>query len=238
MPTSFGAGLVDHRGLLADSPAAERQGRYQPHGAAPSPCGDAQMEGRAQIKDFDISYKHNPQIKVFDGSISQYKLWAERMKDHIARNNHRWAQMLEFVAECKTPVTKEDLWGIRCDGVNAWTLALKLNSFLADWLNADLYGRRTQLAGGVSQKGNGFEVWRQLFVQFAGGTTAVKHGGQMRLKDFPKCRDVLKLEAHLDAWTNCLEEFGSQMYAAPGMLTTMAIDLLPEDCVCMRCQSL
>ena len=229
VPNSFGAGLVDHRGLLQDSPPAERQGRYQPHGAAQSPFGDAQIEGRAQIKDFDISYKHNPQIKVFDGSISQYKHWAERMKDHIARNNHRWAQMLEFVADCKTPVTKEDLWATHCDGVNAWTLALKLNSFLADWLSADLYGRRIQLAGGVSQKGNGFELWRQLFVQFAGGTTAVKHGGQMRLKDFPKCRDIHKLEAHLDAWTNCLEEFGSELYAAPGMLTTMAIDLLPED---------
>ena len=51
----------------------------------------------------------------------------------------------------------------------------------------------------------------------------------MRLKDFPTCRSVLKLEAQLDAWTNCLEELGSEMYAAPGMLTTMAIDLLPED---------
>ena len=85
------------------------------------------------------------------------------------------------------------------------------------------------MAGGISQKGNGFEIWRQLFVHFAGGTTAVKHGGQMRLKDFPKCRDSHKLKAHLDAWANCLEEFGAEMYAAPGMLTTMAIDLLPED---------
>ena len=51
----------------------------------------------------------------------------------------------------------------------------------------------------------------------------------MRLKDFPKCRDVHKLEAHLDAWAICLEEFATELYAAPGMLTTMAIDLLPED---------
>ena len=108
-------------------------------------------------------------------------------------------------------------------------LSTKLESWLADWFNKDLYARRIQLAGGKAEKGNGFEVWRQLYRQYSGGTEIVNYGGQMRLKDWPKCTNVQNLEAHMDSWKSCLEEYGSELYAAPSMLRTMLIGILPAE---------
>ena len=38
-----------------------------------------------------------------------------------------------------------------------------------------------------------------------------------------------KLEAHLDGWQACLDEYGTEMYAAPNMLRTMLIGTLPDE---------
>ena len=37
-----------------------------------------------------------------------------------------------------------------------------------------------------------------------------------------------KLQAHLDGWQACLDEYGTEMHAAPNMLRTMLIGLLLE----------
>ena len=79
------------------------------------------------------------------------------------------------------------------------------------------------------EAGNGFEIWRQLYRQYAGGGDAVRYGDQMRLKDWPKCNDIMKLEEHLNGWKACLDEHGAEMYAAPGMLRTMLMGILPEE---------
>ena len=63
-PTSFGGGLNDCKGMLADSPPPERQGRYPRNGATQAPFGDARLEGRSQVTDLNILYKHNPQLEV------------------------------------------------------------------------------------------------------------------------------------------------------------------------------
>ena len=115
------------------------------------------------------------------------------------------------------------------DGVSAWVVSTKLECWLADWFDKNLYNRRVQLAGGKGETGNGFEVWRQLFRQYSGGTQVVNYGGQMRLKDWPKCTNVLQLEAHLDSWMACREEYGSELYAAPNMLRTMLLGILPQE---------
>ena len=73
------------------------------------------------------------------------------------------------------------------------------------------------------------EIWRQLFRQYSGGTEVVNFGGQMRLKDWPKCTNVANLETYVDAWKNCLDEFGSEFYATPGMLRFMFMSVLPDE---------
>ena len=106
---------------------------------------------------------------------------------------------------------------------------MKLESWLADWFNKDLYNRREQIAGGKPEQGNGLEIWRQLFRQYACGTDVVNFGGQMRLKDCPKGTNVAHLEVHLDAWKRCLDEFGTELYATPGILRTIFMGILPDE---------
>ena len=232
MPQSFsgppGIGQGAQMGGF-DSPLPNTQGRYNPNGPAPSPFGDDAYVIRRTERDFEISYKTNPQLKVFEESISQYHYWASRVKDHVSRTNPRWKHILEYCAKYPNPIRREDLIRTHCDGVCAWELALKLDLWLADWFNMNLYNRRVQLAGGRDQAGNGFEVWRQLYLQYAGGSSAVRHGGQARLKDWPKCTNIMNLEAHLDGWKACLDEYGQEMFAAPGMLRTMLLEILPDE---------
>ena len=181
-------------------------------------------------KDFDISYKHNPQLQIFNESIEGYAYWASRAADHIARQNYRWMEILEYSKNWKSGrITKHDLIRTHCDGVNAWTIATKLESWLSDWMGKGLYNRKNQLAGGKTEAGNGLEIWRQLFIQYSGGTEAVRTGGQLRLKDWPKCTSMSKLEQHLDDWKNCLDEYGSELYSAPTMLRSMLLGILPDE---------
>ena len=233
MPNSFGQqpndGIVDHAGCLAASPPMDRQGRYNPNAgvaggaqAPPSPFGDAAWSTRLNVKDFDISYKPNNQLKVFTETVADCANWASRATDHIARHQHRWKEILTYIKLCgEQRIHKADLLKTHCDGVNAWTLANKLEAWLSDWFSTNLYNRRIQLAGGKAEEGNGFEIWRQLYRQYAGGSQVVKFGGQLRLRDWPKCTSMAKLEAHHDGWQACLDEYGTEMYAAPNMLRTM-----------------
>ena len=47
-----------------------------------------------------------------------------------------------------------------------------------------IYDKRIHLANGVDD-GNGFELWRALFVQYEGGNEFVKLDGRTQLQNFP-----------------------------------------------------
>ena len=90
MPSAFSQqpndGVVDHAGLLAAGPPIERQGRYNPNagvaggcGNLASPFGDAASSTRLTVKDFDISYKPNNQLKAFSESFADYAHWASKV---------------------------------------------------------------------------------------------------------------------------------------------------------------
>ena len=49
------------------------------------------------------------------------------------------------------------------------------------------------------------------------------------MKDWPKCTAMSKLESHLDGWQACLDEYGTEMYAAPNILRTLLIGMLPDE---------
>ena len=222
VPKSFGGGGAQMG--FCESPAPAAQARYAPHGdKAQSPFGDGAWEARRAERDFDINYRFNPQLKVFDESISQYQYWASRAKDHVARCNPRWKEIFDDVVQYPIPIRRHELMETHCDGVCAWTLAVKLELWLADWFNINLYNRRTQLAGGRA------EIRRQLCLQFPGGSSALKLGGQARLKDWPKCTNVANLDAHLNSWKACLDEYGQELFAAPSMLRTMLLEILPDE---------
>ena len=95
--------------------------QYNPYGPqkARSPFGDGEFMERLSNKDFDICYQPNPQLKVFEGSMSAYKNWAARAVDHIARFNYRWKQVLEFSQTYYGQIHRHQLMNTHVDGVNA-----------------------------------------------------------------------------------------------------------------------
>ena len=93
---------------------------------------------RLQNKDFDISYKPNLQLKIFEGNIQTYKNWSARAIDHIARTNYRWRRILEFCAMWPEQIYRQALISTHCDGVSAWVIATKLESWLADCFSIGL----------------------------------------------------------------------------------------------------
>ena len=65
-------------------------------------------------------------------------------------------------------------------------------------VNDKIYGRRQQMAGVEAQSGDGFEIWRQLYLEHHGGAEATKLGGIRRFQEWPKCTTVGNWIPHLD----------------------------------------
>ena len=94
-------------------------------------------------------------------------------------------------------------------------------------LSDNLYRRRHQLCGGM--RGNGLEMWRWLFNGFQGGSEAVHLGAPRRLQELPRCNKLESLSSHLDEWVECLETHGTELLAAPGVLRSMLLGIIPSD---------
>ena len=93
-----------------NSPPEQVQGRFNSIGnpGPRSPFGQAATFLRQTPKDFEISYKPNPALKVFNATIEEYRNWANRAVDHIGRNNFRWPEMLNYVTQWQNPITKRE----------------------------------------------------------------------------------------------------------------------------------
>ena len=102
-----------------------------------------------------------------------------------------------------------------------------VESFLVDYFPRSMYNRRVQLSGG--EMGNGFEMWRRLFIDFQGGSTAVEFGGVRRLQEFPKCTSLSRLSGHLGDWTDVLTTYGSELEHCPRLLRDMVLSIIPKN---------
>ena len=196
----------------------------QPHHAG---IGHVQTDHR--VNSFEISYKPNEALRKFAGDSGAYKMWSSRMKDHMARANPQWKVLLNALEVCDKPITKNWLVTQWSQGSNAWELANKLETFISTWVNDTLYSRRVQMAGGKSEEGNGFEIWRQLFLEHHGGAHAVQLGGMRRLQEWPRCTSIANLSQHLDSWVECLETHNTELLAAPTVLRNMVLSIIPSD---------
>ena len=112
-------------------------------------------------------------------------------------------------------------------GFSGWHLSEILESFIIEWVSDSMYRRRTQLSGG--ERGNGFEMWRLLYAEFQGGSSAVTLGGTRRLQEWPRCNRLEALSAHLDDWVDCLQTHCIELLHAPGILRTMLLGIIPTE---------
>ena len=114
-------------------------------------------------------------------------------------------------------------------GRNGWYLAEKIETFICTWVSDDIYNRCAQLAGGESERGNGFDRWRQLLLDYDGGADAVQLGGMRRLQEWTRCNSIGNLNQHLESWIECLEMHNAELLAAPKVLRTMLLGVIPTE---------
>ena len=76
--------------------------------------------------------------------------------------------------------------------------------------------------------GNGFEMWRRLYIDYQGGSTAVELCGVRRLQEFPKCQSIGKLSEHLDDWLDVLTTYGTELEHCPRLLRNMVLSIIPK----------
>ena len=151
-----------------------------PNGRAPGmlsgahPGVSAYAGGRLCI--FEPSRKENKNLFTFTQDAKDYQNWRNRMVDHFCRSTQKWRQVFEYVQTGTSAIKKSWLLENNIEGINAWDLSTMVESFLVDYFPRSMYNRRVQLSGG--EMGNGFEMWRRLFIDFQGGSTAVEFGGR------------------------------------------------------------
>ena len=118
--------------------------------------------GRSCI--FEISRKSNSLIFACTQEVSDFKMWRERMVDHMCRSTHLWRKTLEFTSKMPAPISKAWLMNNNIESVNASDISTMLESVLVNWFPKNMYRRQIPLAG--REHGNGFEMWRLLHIEF------------------------------------------------------------------------
>ena len=178
-------------------------------------------------QNFKVCLKPNNRLFVFDGMMVNYKIWASRMQDHLCnRSTRRYESLLRNIEKSQDEILKISLLQSTVDGVNSWEVAEELEGFIFDYVNASLYERRRQFTN--NEPGNGFEAWRQIYLEFAGGSAIANVGGFRRIQEFPRCEDLHKLGQHLADWEELITEYGSNLQSCPMELRTMTLGIIPR----------
>ena len=172
------------------------------------------ISGYGSGRSWEMTYHKNKALYVFNASTETYEDWVEDIFNHLNRTNREWSSILEWVQVQPTDVelTHEALLRTTIKGVSGWDLSTSLDTFMISWLSKGIKKRRKAMSGGV--KGDGFELWRQLYHKFKGTGAMTQNVGRRRLHNFGRCNDLSKLSAHLDEWKDQLDEYGAELRIA------------------------
>lgn len=172
----------------------------------PNDPKDAFSEFRIHQKDVDL--------KNLSGRMADFRMWKQRLIDHCAGSTGRWRPIFKMVENCDGQITRAYLKTLHIGcGYSAWPLPEDLENFIVTYLSDDLYERREAWTSG--EEGNGFELYRNLFNDFEGGSTLVRLGGRKLLNGYgrpPKGEDIQK---HFEDWQILLNKYGADLLANP-----------------------
>ena len=124
--------------------------------------------GRSIRKDvsYVISRKGTHDLTKFNGGISEFKDWKRKFLDHLIVGTPKSETIIEALAKRQVPVTKAELTTSLLDGYIAWEVASELCTVTLTWLSTTISDDRYILCGGKGQEGNGFELWRNLHINY------------------------------------------------------------------------
>ena len=68
---------------------------------------------------FEIGRRKNETLRIFTGGAESFKMWHDRMGDHISQNNPRWRTILLWLGTEVRPVKKAECLTYSCLSVNS-----------------------------------------------------------------------------------------------------------------------
>ena len=151
------------------------------------------------------------------------------MIDHLCGSTPKWKTIIESIKLApsffhKAYLTQHPIG----NGENAFQVAEELHTFLGICISDTLYGRRVQMEGGKAETGNGFEFWRQLFLENEGSGALINAEGRKIFQEYPKCAKMPDSLRQVDGWKQLLDEYAPEMYDNPKVLLTTIMSLIPE----------
>ena len=142
-------------------------------------------------------------------------------------STQRWRSLIESIAQSRVPISMSSLQATEIDGFNAWEISMELASFTLKFVDQTIYDDRSTLFG--KEDLNGFEMWRNLHVQFGGGGDIVAVGGFKNFLNYPSCTTEKTLLKHMSEWETAMNKYGGAMRQNPTELRILFIGTLPKD---------
>ena len=103
--------------------------------------------------------KKSESLKKFSGEAGDFANWSKRFIDHMSRVHDDWSYSLDYFSK-----TNEDLSFARLNqevmgpfSENAKNLVRKLEQTIIDYMPTEIYHRRQQFCGGISEKRQWFQ---------------------------------------------------------------------------------
>ena len=63
------------------------------------------------------------------------------------------------------------------------------------------------MCGDRTMQGNGFEFWRQLFLENEGTSAEITQAGRKLFNEYGKCNKLARLTRHLHGWEQVLDDY-------------------------------
>ena len=137
--------------------------------------------------DLKSMHRKSDSLRKFSGQAKHFSNWSQHMLDHMGKVHPAWKPTLRWMAlpGNTQPLDFASLEGLTLgpNNENAIDLATKFEQVIADWLPEKLFNKRVQLAGGKTQEGNGFAVWRRLHQDFTGEGEILEYAGTQVLRE-------------------------------------------------------
>ena len=176
-------------------------------------------------------HRKSDSLRKFTGQAENFTTWSDHIVDHMVKVHPAWRYALTWLSKTDTDLSYETLQNLNLGPFkeNALDLSTKFEQVIMDWVPERLYLRRAQLAGGKSQKGNGFAVWRKLFREFSGEGEIIEYAGTKVLREFGQCKKLSDVTSHIDSWYELFDEFGAELADAHMTTRGMFLDILPTE---------
>ena len=176
-------------------------------------------------------HRKSDSLRRFTGNVEDFASWSQHVIDHMTKVHSHWKYTLNWLATTDFSLSFANLRGQVLGPFNedSIDLAIKFEQVLVDWLPEKLYLRRDQLAGGKSESGNGFTMWRRLHKDHVGDGEILEYAGTTVLREYGQCKKLADVANHIDGWYELFDLYGKELENAHKTTRGMFLDIIPQE---------